>query len=82
MSDPDAEMIARLQGAKGLQPRAWLRENKRLALVFGAYLGVVGAIVLTQQIFYPREEIGPYVLFGIFFAPIVMLRIYLRWRRS
>jgi hypothetical protein len=78
--DPDAEMIARLQGARGFQPRAWIRENRGLVLVFGAYVAVVAAIgIVTVGI--GHSEPGPAILFGVFFAPILMLRIYVRWRR-
>ncbi len=74
-------MIARLQGARGFQPRAWLRENRGLVVVFGIYFAVVAAIGFVT-VGLGNAEPGPALLFGVFFAPIVMLRVYLRWKRS
>jgi hypothetical protein len=71
--------IARLRAAKGIQVRAWLAANRRLALVFLAYLAVVA---LYGGIAYARDQpIGSGILVGVFFGPIVLLRIALRARR-
>jgi hypothetical protein len=82
--DPDYEArmqadIARLQSAKGIDLRGWLRANKPLALVFLAYLGIIAVYAGISASM--GESPGAGVLFGAFFGPIVMLRIYLRVRR-
>ena len=77
--DPDAAMIARLQGAKGFRPGLWLRENKVLVIVFGVYFAVIGAS--TAIYVGMGESPGPALLVSIFVAPLVMLRMYVRWRR-
>jgi len=82
--DPEYEArvaadIARLQAARGIQVRAWLRENKRFGVVLAAYLGI---IALYAGIMAARGE-PPIagVIIGVFFGPIVMLRVYARSRR-
>lgn len=81
LSDADAQMIARLQGAKGLQPRAWLRENKGVAIALGIYalfvLPIAGVLVFVENV-----DFGPAIVFGVIFAPLGMLRLWLRWRRD
>ncbi len=82
--DPEYEAklaadIARLQAAKGINPRAWLRENKGLLLVFVAYLAVVGVFVGIAVA--RGDSPGGAALVGVFVAPVVMLRVYLRWKR-
>ena len=71
--------IARLQAAKGIQLRAWMRENKTLVVVLALYLGVVG---LYSVIALARGE-SPLVgaVIGTFFGPLVLLRGWARWRR-
>jgi hypothetical protein len=71
--------IARLQAAKGISPRAWLRENKTLLLVFLAYLAVVLTFVGVAVA--KGESPGGAALVAIFVAPVVMLRVYVRWKR-
>jgi hypothetical protein len=71
--------IARLRAAKGIQPRAWLAANRGLALVFLGYLALIG---VYAAIAYARgEPVGGGVLVGVFFGPLVLLRVVLRWRR-
>jgi hypothetical protein len=83
--DPEYEArvaadIARLQAAKGVQIRAWIRENKMFLVVLAAYLGIIG---LYAGIMAARGEdpmVGVFI--GVVFGPFVLLRIYLRWRRT
>lgn len=82
--DPEYEAklaadIARLQAAKGINPRAWLRENKGLLLAFVAYLAVVGVFVGIAVA--RGDSPGGAALVGVFVAPVVMLRVYVRWKR-
>jgi hypothetical protein len=83
MSIPDAEArfqadVARLQAAKGIQVRAWFRENKTLVLVF---LGYFVAVSIVAGVLVARgESPGPAILFAIFSTPVVALRVFLRWR--
>jgi hypothetical protein len=80
--DEDARMqadIARLQAAKGVNLRAWFRANKMLVWVFLGYVVIVGAcagFAIAQG-----DSPGGGVLAGVFIAPLVFLRIALRWRR-
>lgn len=80
--DYDARMqadIARLQSAKGIDMRGWFRANKRLVLVFLAYLGIIALYAGISASMGESPGVG--VLLGAFFGPIVLLRIYLRARR-
>jgi hypothetical protein len=82
--DPDYEArmaadIARLQSAKGVDLRGWLRANKSLLLVFLAYLGIIAVYAGIAASM--GEPPGAGVLLGAFFGPLVLLRIYLRARR-
>lgn len=74
-----ARDIARLRSAKGIQPRAWLRANRSAVLVFLGYLAIIATYA---GIAYARQQpVGEGVLVGVFFGPLVVLRIVLRWRR-
>jgi len=82
--DPEYEAradadIARLQAAKGIQVRAWLRENKTFVLVLVAYLAVIGLYAGFAVANGDNPVAG--ALVGIFFGPLVILRIYVRFRR-
>jgi hypothetical protein len=66
--------IAKLQGAKGVQLGAWIRANKILVIVFAVYIAAVVAAGIVFQS--PGASIA-----AVFVAPIVALRLYLRWRR-
>jgi hypothetical protein len=81
-TDADARMaadIARLQAARGVNLRGWFRENKVLVAVFACYLALVGAG--TTFAWLQGHEIGPALLFFVFFTPLGALRIYVRLRR-
>lgn len=71
--------IARLQAAKGVSPRAWIRENKTLLLVFVGYLALVS--VWGFVAYANGDPPGGGLLMGIFLTPIVGLRVYLKFRR-
>jgi hypothetical protein len=82
--DPDYEArlaadIARLQSAKGIQIGAWLRDNKTFVFVLLAYFAIIGLYAGLAAWRNENPMVG--VLLGVFFGPIVLLRIYLRWRR-
>ena len=64
---------------QAVNPRAWLRENRGLLLVFVAYLAVVAIFVGIAVA--RGDSPGGAALVGVFVAPVVMLRIYLRWKR-
>jgi len=81
---PDADArfqadVARLQAAKGIQVRAWLRENKTLAIVFAVYLATIA--VIAGVFIAKGESPGGAILAGVFVGPLVMLRLYIRFRR-
>jgi hypothetical protein len=65
--------IAKLQGAKGIQLRAWARENKLLLIVFAVYLSLV---VAAGFVWGPAAS-----LIAVFWVPIAGFRIYLRHSR-
>jgi hypothetical protein len=71
--------IARLQAAKGIQVRAWFRENKTFVLVLLVYLAVIGLYSGFAVANGDNPVAG--ALVGIFIGPLVMLRIYVRFRR-
>lgn len=65
--------IAKLQGAKGIQLRAWARENKLLVAVFAVYLTLV---VAAGFVWGPAAS-----LVAVFWLPIAAFRIFMRQRR-
>jgi hypothetical protein len=71
--------IARLQAAKGVNLRAWMRANKALVWVFAGYLVTIGVCAGFAVV--RGDPPGGGVLAGVFIAPLVFLRIYIRWRR-
>lgn len=72
--------IARLQAAKGIQIRAWIRENKAFLPFIGVYFAIIAAY---GGIAYAKgDPPGAGLIFGVFMGPIVMLRMWLRWRRA
>lgn len=81
---PDAEArfqadVARLQAAKGIQVRAWIRDNKPFAVAMAVYLATVAAI--GGVFIASGESPGGAILFGVVVAPFAMLRVYVSWRR-
>lgn len=71
--------IARLNAAKGVQLRAWLRENKGVTIAFGLYLLVIVAVAGVGML--KGWELGPALLFAMFVSPFVLLRMAISWSR-
>ena len=66
--------MAKLQGAKGIQLGAWIRQNKILVVVFVVYIAaVIAAGVIFQH---PGAS-----LIAVFWLPIAAIRIFARSRR-
>ena len=60
--------MAKLQGAKGIQIRAWLRENKVFALILGIWLGgtLIGVLLTGNP------------LIGALAVPLIAFKVYAR----
>jgi hypothetical protein len=65
--------MAKLQAAKGIQFRAWVRENKVLVIIFTVY---VAAVIAAGIIF---QSPGASII-AVFWLPFVALRLYRRRR--
>lgn len=81
--DHDAKLaaeIARLQAARGIQIGPWLRENKMFLLILAGYFMLVGvyAAVATAR---GQSPIAGAII-GVLVGPVVILRMYGRWRSS
>jgi hypothetical protein len=71
--------IARLNAAKGVQVRAWLRENKGVAIAFGIYLAVVICSMTVALV--SGYELGPALICAMVISPFVLLRLAISWAR-
>jgi hypothetical protein len=72
--------IARLQAAKGVQVRQWLRQNRTLVIVFAVYFTIIGASMAVGVFFFDAPP-GLGILIGAFVVPLMMLRIWIKIRR-
>lgn len=80
--DDDAKLqadIARLRASKGVQLIPWIRENKVFVGVLALYFGLIALYAGIMKASGENPMVG--VVIGVFFGPLAMLRMYVRWKR-
>lgn len=71
--------VARLRAAKGIQFRAWFRENKAFAIGMIVYLLAIAGVGSWAYFF--KKDVVLWGAFAVFWLPVVFLRVVARHRR-
>ena len=68
--------LARLRAAKGIQFRAWFRENRRFAIGMLAYITLIAGV--TTWAYIAHKDVVLWAAFAIFWLPVVFMRMLIR----